>query len=242
MKVLIVDDEFNARRIVRKYLLDFNTELALVEASNIEEALTILNSETIDLMVLDIQLKNEVSFDLFKENTWDDIDVIFVTAYSNFAMEAFNVGALSYVLKPVDKSVFEKAFRKVEYSFLAKKQSKHSIKSGAGRIYVPLKNYYQLVNLSEVMFLKADGMYCGIVFSPTKCLLVSKPLKYIEEKISDNLNFVRIHRSFIVNTDKILRCSSDFKMITLSDSTVLPISAKYKEALADYIRNSIRKL
>lgn len=239
MKVLIVDDEFNARRIVRKYLLEFNSDLILVEASNLEEALIILNSEEIDLMVLDIQLKNEVSFDLFKENTWDGIDVIFVTAYSEFAMEAFDVGALSYVLKPVEKSKLEKAFRKVENSWLSKNKRQERGKTEVNRIYVPLKDYYQLVDLSKVLFLKADGMYCGIVFQDEKSLLVSKPLKYLEKKIEDNKSFVRVHRSYIVNIEVVKRCSSDFKMITLSDSTVLPVSAKYKEVLVDFMKSSI---
>lgn len=239
MRVLIVDDEFNARRIVRKYLLEFNSDLILDEASNLEEALIILNSEDIDLMVLDIQLKNEVSFDLFKENTWDGIDVIFVTAYSSFAMEAFEVGALSYVLKPVEKSKLEKAFRKVENSLTSKDNVQEKVKTGVSRIYVPLKNYYQLVDLSEVTFLKADGMYCGIVFQDEKSLIVSKPLKYIEEKIKGNDNFVRIHRSYIVNVKSIVRCSTDFKMITLSDSKVLPVSAKHKDVLVNIMRSSI---
>jgi two-component system, LytTR family, response regulator len=203
LKAIIVDDERLARVSLKK-LLEPHSEIEIVgEASSCENALDLINLYKPQLVFLDIQLSGETGFDLL-ELIDNSIKIVFVTAYDEYAMRAFEVNAIDYLLKPVNperlKLSIERVIKRENKPESAVKNYEYS-----DSIYVRLNNYAsRFIKISSISFIEPIGNYSRIVTSEGKHCLVLKTLKQWQEELPDN-NFVRIHRSSIVNIEHIER-------------------------------------
>ena len=201
LKAIIVDDERLARVNLRKLLVP-HPEIEIVgEASSCKAAIELINMFNPQLIFLDIQLSGETGFDLL-EMIDNSIKTIFVTAYDEFAIRAFEVNAIDYLLKPVNpdrlKSAIERVITKEKVQKNVPKSYEYS-----DSIYVRLNNYAsRFIKISSITFIEPVGNYSKIVTIEGKHCLVLKTLKQWQEELPDN-NFVRIHRSSIVNIEHV---------------------------------------
>jgi len=203
IKAIIVDDERLARVNLRK-LLEAHPEIEIAgEAGSCTAALDLINLHKPQLIFLDIQLGGETGFDLL-ELIDNSIKIVFVTAYDEYAMRAFEVNAIDYLLKPVNperlKLSVERVMKKEDKGESSAKNYEYS-----DSIYVRMNNYAsRFIKISSISFIEPVGNYSRIVTNEGKHCVVLKTLKQWKEELPDN-NFVRIHRSSIVNIDHIDR-------------------------------------
>jgi two-component system LytT family response regulator len=207
LKAIIVDDERLARVNLKK-LLQPHPEIEIVgETGSCNGAIDLINMFNPQLIFLDIQLSGETGFDLL-EMIDSSIKIIFVTAYDEYAMRAFEVNAIDYLLKPVNP---ERLKVSVERARNKEKEQKSAAKSYeyTDSIYVRLNNYAsRFIKISSITFIEPVGNYSKIVTIEGKHCLVLKTLKQWQEELPDN-NFVRIHRSSIVNTEHVEHIEKD---------------------------------
>jgi two-component system, LytTR family, response regulator len=200
-KAIIVDDERLARVNLRK-MLGSNPEIEIVgEAGSCCSAVELIKLHDPGLIFLDIQLNGETGFDLL-ELIDKSIKIVFVTAYDEFALRAFEVNAIDYLLKPLNPLRLKESIERVLKS---EKSIKNAGKSYdySDSIYVRLNNYAtRFIRISSIIFIEPVGNYSRIVTSEGKRCLVLKTLKKWQEELPDD-NFVRIHRSSIVNIEHV---------------------------------------
>jgi two-component system LytT family response regulator len=207
LKAIIVDDERLARVNLKK-LLEPHPEIEIVgEASSCNSAIELINLHKPQLIFLDIQLSGETGFDLL-EVIDNSIKIVFVTAYDEYAIRAFEVNAIDYLLKPVNPERLKVAIDRV---ITREKVQKREVKNYeySDSIYVRLNNYAsRFIKISSINFIEPVGNYSKIVTIEGKHCLVLKTLKQWQEELPDN-NFVRIHRSSIVNIEHVDHIEKD---------------------------------
>jgi DNA-binding LytR/AlgR family response regulator len=213
LKCIIIDDEELARKLIESYIkkLDFLTLSGSFE--NPLEALKILKSETIDVIFLDIQMP-EIKGTDFAKLIPAKTKIIFTTAYSEYALEGFELSATDYLLKPIGFNRFLMAVQKIktETSVI---QDTITVKSG-----------YDLFKLKydEITHIESDSEY-AVFHTTTKKIMSLQSLKSLE-KILDATVFIRVHRSFIVNKTKVTGLKSrDLFLGTIQ----IPVSDSYYE-------------
>jgi two-component system LytT family response regulator len=207
MKAIIVDDERLARVNLKK-LLEPHPKIEIVgEASSCQGAVDMINMFNPQLIFLDIQLSGETGFDLL-EIIDNSIKIIFVTAYDEYAIRAFEVNAIDYLLKPVNPERLKVSIDRLINREIAQKSEEKNYEY-SDSIYVRLNNYSsRFIKISSITFIEPVGNYSKIVTIEGKHCLVLKTLKQWQEELPDN-NFVRIHRSSIVNIEHVERIEKD---------------------------------
>lgn len=206
-KSLIVDDELLAIKDLKAILKSFQQVEVVAEATNIAEAREALRLKAPDLIFLDIQLGKETGFDLIPfipEST----KIIFVTAYDEYAIRAFEVNARDYLLKPVMPGRLEKALTRLESVAHTKETGKKKLQPD-DRVFLKLNDNYEFFKISRISFIRASDDYTEIHTIQGEKKLVLKSLKEWEERLPQNM-FCRIHRSTIININRIDRIESWF--------------------------------
>ena len=234
MRVLIVDDERLARNELNR-LLDKFPEIEVVgEASNGETAIEKIQELAPDLVFLDIQMPGMTGFEVL-EHLHVVPNVIFVTAYDEYALKAFEVNALDYVLKPVELSRLEKAIKKVllkaEDSSFEEKLSLDS------QIFIKDGEKCWFVKLEKVRMFESEGNYVRLYFETSRPMIL-KSLNNLEKRLSEQ-EFFRISRKYIINLNWIEKVEAWFNgglRVTLKSGEKLEISrrqtSRFKELMA----------
>ena len=211
LKVIIVDDEPPAQELIES-LLENIPELEVIGIYGTgQEAIKAINSTKPDILFLDIQLKSMTGFDLLNDLVGQLPLVIFVTAYDEYAIDAFNIFAFDYLLKPFTEERFYKSVLKatqslknnvpVELNFKTKELLNHVQQKESNhfssKIAVPFNNKTVFVNKEDIQYVLASNYYIEIFTLDTKYILRSSMFAVLHE-LNSNL-FVRIHRSSIIN-------------------------------------------
>lgn len=199
-KTLIVDDERLARKEMRRLLAEFDEIFVVGEAENLSEAVEIIEKEKPQIVFLDIQLSNETGFDLL-EKTAHNFKLIFVTAFDAYAIRAFEVNALDYLLKPVNPDRLAKA---VERLTEEKNDEKTEIRplEFDDRIFLELGERSVFLKVNEISHINSAGDYSEITTVSGEKHLIEKPLREWEERLPEKY-FLRIHRQTIINLEEI---------------------------------------
>ncbi|BDD05563.1 LytR/AlgR family response regulator transcription factor [Aureibacter tunicatorum] len=224
-KTIIIDDERLAREEVKRALADYPEFIVTGEASNVNEALAQIEKERPDLIFLDIHMPEKSGFELLEELSIVP-KVVFTTAYNQYAVKAFEVNALDYIVKPLREERFAVTIEKVkaDFSKIEVKKAplpmhyKIFIKDGEQCYFVPLKN---------IRLIQSMDNYARFHFGDNKAML-KRSLNLIEEKLDPTV-FFRINRSQIVNTEYIEKISPGFKQklnITLTTGETLEVSSR----------------
>lgn len=198
MKVLVIDDERLARQEMKK-LLKKHQEIEIIgEAANADVAIEMIKEKKPDLIFLDIQMPGKTGFELLEE--LDDVPkVIFVTAYDEYAIEAFKVNALDYLLKPVEPKLLSSAIDKV-FTIQSNegKTIEHMDKlTEDSQIFLKDGDKCWFVSLKDVRMFESEGNYVRVFFNNYKPLIL-KSLNNLEKKLDDT-TFFRANRKFIIN-------------------------------------------
>ncbi|PGZ96973.1 DNA-binding response regulator [Bacillus pseudomycoides] len=244
LKVLVVDDEMLARDEL-KYLLYRTKEVDIIdEADSVEEALEKLMESKPDLVFLDIQLSDDNGFEIANilKKMKKPPAIVFATAYDQYAIQAFEVDALDYILKPFDEERIVQAikkFKKRKQHEMEEKQEVHApdVSSGMKRLALPIDESIVLVNIEDIVY---AGLLDGKVIVKTICdTYVTYDTLAILEKKLPQMNFLRVHRSFIVNVNHISEIqpwfNSTYNLIMKEDSKV-PVSRTYAKELKKLLR------
>lgn len=198
MKTILIDDERLARNELKKLLSDFPEIEIVGEAANADEGLEIIETLKPDLIFLDIQMPGKTGFDMLTELDKSPL-VIFVTAYHEFALKAFEVNALDYLMKPVDPKRLHDALKKIlQYSGEERgPENNRTLLTENDQVFVKDGEKCWFVKLSDVRLFESVGNYAKVYFGTNKPLIL-KSLNALEERL-DEKTFFRANRKHIVN-------------------------------------------
>lgn len=236
INAVIVDDELNARENLQYLLGEFCKQVTIVaQASNVDDAVVAINKHKPHLVFLDIEMPRKNGFQLLEEFLEINVQIIFVTAYDAYAIKAFEVSAIDYLLKPIDISRLKESVIKAQKSIENSSVSNEKLsvlkenKKGLKKIAIPYKTDYVILNVEDVLCIEADRMYSVLHTVKNKKYLVAKKLSYYEGVLCDDTNFIRLHRSWIVNLNKVNRYSKRDKEVILETEFKVPVSKSNKE-------------
>jgi two-component system LytT family response regulator len=236
IKAIIVDDEESARDVLENLLRRFCPEVEVAgKFSNVVQAVEACKKDSPDLVFLDIEMPNYAGFEIVNFFESIPFEIIFVTAYDKYALRAFEISAIDYLLKPVDIDRLKEAVSKVKkltdlkqnserLSLLSQTLQSKEVKS----IMVTDKGYQQVVAVDSIIAIEAEESYCTI-HTTEKKYTVSKNLKHFETVFADNPLFFRVHKSWMISKKHILNYSKSELLINLSNGLTARLS-KYKKA------------
>jgi two-component system, LytTR family, response regulator len=230
IKALIVDDERLARVNLKKLLSDHKDIELTGEACSCEAAASLMNICKPDLIFLDIQLSGETGFDLL-EIADPSIKVIFVTAYDEYAIRAFEINAVDYLLKPVSPERLKVSVDRLKNESVTSGSKSQGFEY-SDRIYVKLNNYTsRFISISSITFIEPVGNYSKVYTADKRHFLVLKTLKQWEDELPDD-HFIRIHRSSIINIEHLDRVERDSTAQHLAylKNTVQPLEVSRRYA------------
>jgi two-component system LytT family response regulator len=199
-KTVIIDDERLARKEMHRLLAEFDEIDVVGEAENLSEAVELITNEKPKIVFLDVQLSNENGFDLL-EKIKPNFKLIFVTAFDDYAIRAFEVNALDYLLKPVNPERLEKAISRLKEEKQDEKPELRPLEF-EDRIFLELGERSIFLKVSEISHINAAGDYSEIFTVGKRKLLIEKPLREWEDRLPAK-HFLRIHRQTIINLEEI---------------------------------------
>ncbi|MBN1187388.1 MAG: response regulator transcription factor [Bacteroidales bacterium] len=234
IRTVIIEDSEGSIDLLSGLLKDYTPEIELVGiAKNIEFGISMIKEKAPDLVFLDIELKDKTGFDLLKEFPNKNFEVIFVTGFNNYAIEAFKHNALHYIVKPVNPTDLKEAVKRVENRRNERKVQETtnyaSYKSIDRKIDISTEHETRFVPLKDILYIKADGSYSQVVLVSNKKILLSKLLKEFEKKLSKEEDFFRVSKSYIVNLNHVALIKHiDGGLIEMSDGVNITISRRKK--------------
>lgn len=233
IKTILVDDEIlnlkNLEIILNENFPEIEV-LGLFQSS--QDAQCFIDTNTVQLIFLDISMPVENGFDLLAHFPVRDFQVIFVTAYEDFAIDAIRVGAIDYILKPILISELRAAIAKVSsiYNSIHKPDV-------ANKLTLTYEGGKSILDFDEILYLKGFDNITTIYLTKKRKLTVAKTLKHFED-IQEN-GFFRIHKSFIVNLKFVSKTfSKEAYFLELNEGTQLPISRRNYKTLNDVLKNN----
>ena len=247
LHILIVDDEKPSRNKTVRFIKKHRPDAVTSEAQNGIEAIKKIKSLKPDLVFLDIQMPGMNGFDVIEQIDVGNMPpVIFITAFDEYAVQAFEVHAVDYLLKPFDFKRFQMAFNRALDSPRPQEALKETIhlllEQNAGkkdfftRIMVKKDERITIVNTEEIQFIKSQGKYVEI-HTNNKCYSIRRSLQSLHDQL-DPKTFFRIHRSSIVNIEFIKELQAwfhgDYNVI-LKNGTELKLSRRYSHELLSQI-------
>jgi two-component system LytT family response regulator len=207
LSALIIDDERLARKELISMLQEFDAIEISGEADSVASAIKQLNMFKPDLIFLDIQMPGKSGFDLLDEIE-TDAKIIFVTAYDEYAIRAFEVNAIDYLPKPVSRERLAKTIDRVIHQTPNNDINNRKLKHN-DRLFVEFGTQTRFLKISEIICILAEGDYTTVFLSDGKKGLVTKAMKEWESRLPDDI-FCRIHRSSIVNMEYIDKIDTYF--------------------------------
>ena len=234
MKALIVEDKAYIRKGLINLLETIETDVEIIgECASIKEAVVVSNACMPELVFLDINLTDGTGFDFLEQTDNLDFKTIFITAYEEFALKALKIGAVDYLLKPVDVDELQIALQKVKA--LPIKEQRKQINTAKkvwyqddATLVLSLSDSFQVINLQELLYCESDKGYTTFYLANDKKYVASKPLKEYEEKL-EKINFTRPHQSFMVNL-KFIDKYDKSGVIYLKNGKKIPVSSRKKDA------------
>ena len=241
MRAIIIDDERLARTELRKLLQDFPEVEVVDEAANADEAINKIDSLQPDLVFLDIQMPGKTGFDMLAELERAP-HVIFTTAYDEYALKAFEVNALDYLLKPIEPKRLADAMQKLHVvetkeNHIAPENYNQSILTEVDQVFVKDGERCWFVKLSDIRLFESVGNYAKVFFGANKPLIL-KSLNALEERL-DPKTFFRANRKHIVNLRMIEKIEPYFNgglLLELKGGEKIEVSrrqtVKFKEMMS----------
>lgn len=248
MNALIIEDEINAQKtLVQMLKLYCPSVKVLGMIGKVQEAPALIEAHAPQLIFLDIQLEDGNGFELLKKIETIDFEIIFITAFDQYAIKAFKFSALDYLLKPIDPDLLIQAVEKVEQT-LQKKEVQYQIQTflknqqqPSDKQKIVLKNNESLfiVEVKEINRLESEGPYTTFFLEDGREILVSKPIKFYEDILMGH-HFFRVHQSHMINLNKLSRLDKkDGGYLVMKDESIVPVSVRKKDALIQAIEQIV---
>lgn len=233
---IIVDDEERARRTLSLMLETFCPEVLILGSyKSVPEGVLAINKLNPDIVFLDIEMPEYNGFELLGFFREVHFEIIFVTAYNQYALKAFEVSAVDYVLKPIDGDLLIKAVEKAVKRIGTQQMQERldTLKANTEtevfrKIALPVAEGLIFVNVDTIVHLEAEGAYTNIYLENGKHLFVSKRLKYFEDLLQTRKAFYRCHRSFLININFVNKLNRNEGHLTLDNKKDVPLSRDKK--------------
>ena len=220
LNCLIVDDEPLAHKVIENYIQQIDTLTLVGNAYKAADAMNFLQKNTVDIVFLDIQMPEMTGLEFLK-TLQQPPNVIFTTAYSEYAIESYELGVVDYLLKPIRFDRFLKAIQRVSMP------KKNVVENDY--FFVKTNGAQHRINFADIYYVEAFGNFVKIHFI-NKFVLTAETMLEMEKKLN-TANFIRVHKSFIINIDKI--DSIDGNDISINKQNI-PSGASYK---ANFLKN-----
>lgn len=245
IKAVIIDDEVNAQNLLEKTLDRYfpNRFNILEKCSSVDSGVLAIKKYEPELVFLDIQMPEKNGFELFKYFDVIKFEVIFITAYNQFALKAIKRSALDYILKPISHidlaQAIKKFERKNEGNFAQKKlslllENLNVNDQNVSKIAFPTVEGFELIHTNQILYCKAESNYCSIKKIEGSTKMASKTLKWVEE-VLPSTTFKRIHKSYVINLNYVVRYNKADKEIELTNGERLPVSFRKEDEFINAI-------
>ena len=242
MRTLIIDDEQECRRATRLIAEKYCPNLQIVgEADSVATGLKAIDQLQPELVLLDIQMQDGTGFDLVQHYETIPFKIIFITSFDQYALQAFQLSALDYLLKPIEPELLIKAVHKavtVDVSHTIKQQVEIQLASlqAKQRIALPTLEGLEIFNLDDIMYCESDSNYTMFYLKNNSKFMVSRTIKEYEDILPEK-QFVRIHKSYIINLLFVTKyIKGDGGDIVLSNGVCLPIARLRKDKLLEKLK------
>lgn len=240
IRVIVIDDELRARNLLCGLLEEFCKDTVVVEkCADLPNGVKAIRKHHPDLVFLDIEMPGHSGLELldFFDESEVDFAIIFTTAYSEYAIQAFKLSAIDYLLKPIEPSELEAAVERYKRKTKAEKEDFHlqveNIKNPQkDKVVIPTQNGVKFIDVGDIVFIKADNSYSELLTTKGDKHIVSRTLKNFEDVLKDVPRFLRVHKSYLVNTEFITDyVKSEGGYLVVNNKHQIPISADKVEVL-----------
>jgi two-component system, LytTR family, response regulator len=237
MKAMILDDEKHCRQVLETLLKKYCSEVSRIDCfGNPAEALMALKDMNPDVVFLDIEMPGMSGFEWLNQCEHRNFEVVFTTAYNEYAIKAIKHSALDYLLKPVDKDELIQAVEKVRRGKDTQPDTRiHQLLENlqmpkAGRRFaIPTMDGLTLIDPDDILYVKSDGPYSHFIFTDKRKMVISKTLKEAEEVLPEQ-DFFRIHHSYLVNMKYVLQyLRGEGGEVILSSGEHIPVARSRKQ-------------
>lgn len=244
IKAILIDDEQSAIRVLTNLLKKLSSNIEIITtSSNLKDGVKQIKKLQPDVVFLDVQMPNYAGYEIVKFFNKINFEIIFVTAYDQYAIKAFELNAIDYLVKPIDRTKLTASIKKVEgklnqkaalvdYQILLKTIKEKDYK----KIIIPELGNRRIINLDNIIAIEADGAYSKIHLKESRIITTSKNLKYFESVLPKDTTFFRSHRAWIINLDYIDFLNKTERNVTLANGTII---AKMSRARINDFENII---
>ncbi|WP_225035725.1 LytR/AlgR family response regulator transcription factor [Winogradskyella sp. SM1960] len=248
MKAIIIDDEKRARHLLSKLITEHCASISSIdEAQDLVSGVDLIKSSKPDIVFLDIEMPNQSGLDILEYfPNQINFKIIFVTAYNQYAIEAFKRSAVDYLLKPVDttelKAAVEKAKQAIEAHNLNDQLNKlrDSLKQlSIDKIALEIPKGIMFASHNDIVYFEADSMYTNVQLIDGKQKTICKPLKHFVEQLENNAMFFKCHRSYLINlkyVDELVKDDGDYLLMT--NKKRIPISKSKRDQFLEVIKET----
>ncbi|MCE7054952.1 LytTR family DNA-binding domain-containing protein [Algoriphagus sp. AGSA1] len=240
--VVLIEDERQAREELKHLLAGYPEIQVIGEARDLDDADRLCRQLHPDLVFCDVMLPGGMSFDWLASLDTIDFELIFITSFQDFAIRAFRLAALDYLLKPIDPKEFKAAIgrflQKNEDQTPKLKQLIYNLQSPKekAKIALPTLHGYLFVEIKEVIRCESDNTYTTFFLRDKRKILVSKTLKDVETMLEHH-GFCRVHNSHLINLDYVTEyLKGEGGQVKLSDGSVVDVSRRRKEEFLGKVR------
>ena len=249
LRAIIVEDEKHSRETLKSLLEEFCVGVKVIAmAGSVDEAVEIIKAEKPDLLFLDIELQTGTGFDVLEKVAHLNFEVIFTTAFEQYAIKAVKFSSLDYLLKPIDIEELQSAIQKaqtkknqevykkqLETLMLNLKQQKPKL----NKICLATAEGFEFINVNDIIYCKAEGSYTTFILKNSEELLVSKHLKAYEDLLLEQ-GFMRVHNSFLINLKEVKKyVKSDGGYIVMNNNDTVSISRSKKDGFINIMSTLI---
>ncbi len=243
IKAIIVDDEESSRNILSNILTKYVEGIYILDkCADVPSAVDSVKREKPDVVFLDIEMPNYSGFEFLNFFDKIDFEIIFVSAYGEYALKAFDVSAVDYVLKPIQiekiQNSIDKLRNRIQLTTMQERFSalQENLKQdNVHKLALPMSDGLVFVNTSEIIFLIADGSYTNIFLLDGTKYLVSKKLKFFEQALSDNRNFKRVHRSSMVNLSHVVKYHKHEGVLSFGNNGNIKVARDRKSGIENIL-------
>lgn len=236
MKAVVIDDEKNNRELISNLLKMFCPEVELCgDADSVLSGFQLITDVSPELVFLDIEMRDGTGFDLLKCFSAIDFKVVFVTAHQEFAIEAFKVNALDYLMKPISPAAIISSVNKAKEEISKEELNRkvqHLLQAMPGkevkRVVLKTLDRIYSIDPSEIIRFESDGNYTKAYLKDGTKIMVSRLLKEFDGLLSDT-GFIRIHQSHLINSAYLYFYEKSENMLVLKDNSRVPVAARKKD-------------
>jgi two-component system, LytTR family, response regulator len=244
LKAILVDDELNSLQNLQLKIQEYCPAIRIVaQSQRPEEAIILIQQHKPDVIFLDIEMPRMSGFKMLEQMSDIDFEIIFITAYNHYAINAIRISAFDYLVKPVSIEDLQQTVGRLE-EFTAKKSKERAEvlkrnlanpKTQEDQMAIPTQDGLEFIQIKQIVRIESSSNYSKIVLQQGKTLLVTRQLKDFEELLED-YRFYRIHHSHLINLNYIAKyVRGDGGQITMHNGDMIDVSRRKKEVFLKLI-------